>query len=84
MAKTIVGIKYKSKYSEEFAGRTYNYFCEIPVQVGDIVEAPVGDGISIAMVCEIDVSESIIDERIMLLLKTITKLFESPGEEEEL
>lgn len=69
----IVAINYKNK-SGHFGGRTYNYFCDVPgIQVGDIVIAPTATGESEAAITEINVPESRIDERIMPLLKTITK-----------
>lgn len=71
--RSIVSVQYKRKGSDEFGGRAYNYFSAIPVKVGDIVSVPTAQGTSIAQVCEVDVPESKIDERIMPLLKTITE-----------
>ena len=80
MGKPIVGVNYKSKYTGDFGGKTYNYFTDIELVVGGIVNAPTANGDSIAMVNEINVSESKIDKRILPLLKTITELAESEDE----
>lgn len=76
MPKTIVGVYYKNKYSGEFDGRTYNYFCELDATVGDIVVAPTAKGDSVARIAEVDVPESRIDERILPIMKTITAFAE--------
>lgn len=76
MVKTIVGVNYKSKYTGEFGGKTYNYFCEIEANVGDIVNVPTANGDSVARICEVDVPDSRIDERIMPIMKTITAFAE--------
>lgn len=70
----IVGINYKNSKTEQFGGRTYSYLCDIPdIQPGDKVIAPTASGESEAIITEINVPESRVDERIMPLLKTITK-----------
>ena len=71
--KTIVSVCFKSKYSEEFGGKPYHYFTDIPLNVGDVVKVPTAQGESIAKVYEINVSESCVDERILPNLKTITE-----------
>lgn len=70
--KAIVGVQYKDKKTGKYGGRTYNYFCELPVAVGDIVSAPTAKGESVALISEINVPEDSIDEKIFPLLKTIT------------
>jgi len=75
--KKIVAIQYKSKFTGEFGGKVYNYFCSIPVSIGDIVKAPTSNGESIARICFVDVPESSIEPRVLPLLKTITELAES-------
>lgn len=72
MPRTIISVCYKNKDSGEFGGRAYSYYSDIPAKVGDIVIAPTAKGESVAMVSEIDVPESRIDERVLSLLKTIT------------
>ncbi len=77
MSKSIVGVNYKNKHTGEFGGKTYNYFCEIDAKVGDIVIVPTANGDSIAKICEVNVPESRIDERILPIMKTITAFAES-------
>lgn len=72
--KTIVGVTFKSDKSGEFEGRTYSYYCDIPVVVGDIVVAPTSRGETVARVCEVDVPLSKVDMRIKPLMKTISTL----------
>lgn len=76
MNTTIVGIRYKDKKTGMYGGKTYNYLCSIPVVVGDIVLAPTAKGDSLAMISEIDVSESQIEAHILPMLKTITSFAE--------
>lgn len=80
MGKTIVGVNYKNKHTGEFDGRTYSYFCDIEVKVGDLVKAPTTKGDSTARVSEVDVPESRIDMRILPIMKTITAFAESQEE----
>lgn len=75
--KKIVDIQYKNKFTGEFSGKEYNYFCSIPVSVGDIVKAPTSNGESLARIRSVDVSESSIEPHVLPLLKTITELAES-------
>lgn len=79
MEKTIVGIQYKNKRTGEFDGRMYNYFCTLPVKIGDVVIAPTANGNSVAMIREVNVPESKIDARVMPIMKTITAFAESEG-----
>lgn len=70
----IVAINYKSSKTGQFGGRTYNYLCDIPdIQPGDLVICPTANGSSEAVITEINVAESRVEERIMPLLKTITQ-----------
>lgn len=80
MGRPIIGVNHKSKYSGDFGGKTYNYFTDIELAVGDIVNAPTANGDSIAMVNEINVPESEFDKKILPLLKTITEFAESEDE----
>ena len=72
MAKTIVNVRYRSK-SGELSSRAYSYYADIPLCVGDRVAVPTSMGEGEAEVCEVDVPESRIDERILPVLKTITR-----------
>lgn len=79
--KPIVGVNFKNSYTDEYYGRTYNYFCDIPVVLGDIVIAPTAKGESEAMVVAVEVHPASIDPHILEVLKTITTLApEAPKE----
>ena len=77
----IISVQYRNDETHEFTGRGYNYYCGIPVDVGDIVIAPTSKGSSIARVYEIDVPESNVDERILPKLKTISSLAEQEAQQ---
>lgn len=76
MGKTIVGVVFKNSKTGEFSGKTYNYFCELEVKTGDIVNVPTPRGDSTARVVETEVSANLIDEDILPRLKTITSFAE--------
>ena len=60
---------------------TYSYRCSIPnASVGMEVVAPTAKREARAVICEIDVPESRIDERILPLLKEITQEVPADGE----
>lgn len=60
---------------------TYSYRCSVPnARVGMEVIAPTAKREARAVICEIDVPESRIDERILPLLKEITQEAPSDGE----
>lgn len=60
---------------------TYSYRCCVPnARVGMEVIAPTAKREARAVICEIDVPESRIDERILPLLKEITQEAPSDGE----
>ena len=60
---------------------TYSYRCSIPnASVGMEVVAPTAKREARAVICEIDVPESRIDERILPLLKEITQEAPADGE----
>ena len=60
---------------------TYSYRCSIPnASVGMGVIAPTAKREARAVICEINVPESRIDERILPLLKEITQEAPSDGE----
>lgn len=61
--------------------RAYSYRCSIPnVHLGMEVIAPVATRETRAVVCAINVPESCIDERILPILKEITKEASDDGE----
>ena len=76
----IVNVYYHNKETGSVrAGRAYSYRCSIPnVTVGMEVIAPTAKRDARAVICEINVPESRIDERILPLLKEITK--EAPAD----
>ena len=60
---------------------TYSYRCSVPnASVGMEVIAPTAKREARAVICEIDVPESRIDERILPLLKEITQEAPTDGE----
>lgn len=60
---------------------TYSYRCSVPnAHVGMEVIAPTAKREARAVICEIDVPESRIDERILPLLKEIAQEAPSDGE----
>lgn len=60
---------------------TYSYRCSVPnAHVGMEVIAPTAKREARAVICEIDVPESRVDERILPLLKEITQEAPSDGE----
>lgn len=73
METNIIGVKYEDKFiPRTFGGKSYSYFTEIQLSVGDIVKAPTKDGTSIARVSRVNVPENEIQE-IKPYMKTITK-----------
>ncbi len=76
MPKMIVSVCFKRKESEEFGGKAYSYYTELPLNVGDVVKVPTAQGGAIAQVCEVNIPESRVDERVLPLLKDITEYAE--------
>jgi len=64
MARTIVSVQYRKKDSEEYGGRPYSYYTELPLKTGDLVVAPTKWGASPAKVAEVDIPWSRIGEQI--------------------
>lgn len=77
----IVNIKYFKPRMNAFFGNAFTYRTALPLKVGDKVMAPTKGGDKRAMVVEINVPESRVDERIMPLLKEITAY--DTGEQED-
>lgn len=79
----IVSVNYRSKYTGEFGGRAYSYRCDVQdIEPGEVVLAPTKNGESEAKVVEINIPESQVEERILPLLKTITKRKEAEDDGE--
>ena len=73
MRTNIVSVKYEDEYTPKtFNGRTYSYYTNINLNVGDIVVAPTKNGDKIARVSEINIPEYKV-EMIKFYLKTIEK-----------
>ena len=72
MEKMIVNVRYCGN-GGELSSRAYSYYADIPLSVGDRVVVPTYKGDGEAVVSEINVPESRIDERILPVLKTITR-----------
>ncbi len=58
MITNLVQVQFKSKYGNDYGGRSYTYVADVPLLVGDIVKVPTANGDSDARVCRIDVPES--------------------------
>lgn len=71
--KQIVSVRYKSKYGDGYSERNYIYYSEIPLKVGQIINAPTKNGASEAKVSRVNVDESEIPAILRGCLKTITK-----------
>ena len=72
METNIIGVKYEDiYYPKTFTGKEYKYFTSIPLNIGDIVEAPTKFGTSIARVSSINIPNEKI-ESFKDALKTIT------------
>ena len=69
----LVNIRYYKPLHKAYAGNTFTYRTDLPMNVGDKVMAPTKGGDKRAMVVEINVPESRIDARILPLLKEITQ-----------
>ena len=78
----IVNVHYIDEKTDTIrSSGTYSYRCSIPnAHVGMEVIAPTAKREARAVICEIDVPESRIDERILPLLKEITQEAPSDGE----
>lgn len=71
MKKDIVSVKYEDKFAlNAFVGKTYNYYTDIDVKIGDLVIAPTASGEKIARVSEVNISEEKI-QNIRQYLKNI-------------
>ncbi len=82
-ASNIVAVKFQDKFRlGEFYGREYHYLSSLDVSVGDIVDVQTARGPGVAIVTQINVPESKVDERIMPLLKEISGLHKTESEEQ--
>lgn len=73
METNIIAVKYENEFiPRTFGGKSYSYFTNKKLDVGDIVEAPTKFGTSIARVSRINIPKEEI-ENIKPYMKTITK-----------
>jgi len=73
METNIIAVKYEDNFfPRTFNGRTYSYYTEKKVCVGDLVIAPTQYGEKIAKVIRINVTEKEI-EKVRPFMKKITK-----------
>ncbi len=74
MNTNIVSVKYEDEYAPKtFNGKSYSYYTNIDVNIGDLVIAPTAHGEKVAIVTEINIPEHKI-EMIKPYLKTIETL----------
>lgn len=67
----LIQCQFKNARGDGWMEKTYAYRCEIPVQVGDLVEVPNKDGPKVVRVAEVDVPETSIASNVLPLLKTV-------------
>ena len=77
----LVNIRYYKPLHKAYAGNAFTYRTALTLAVGDKVMAPTKGGDKRAMVVEINVPESRVDEHILPLLKEITAY--DTGEQED-
>ena len=72
----LAAVKFKSKYSDTFSGRSYTYITDLPLKVGDIVRVPTSHGEGTAQVCDINIPASEVDADVLPHLKAILGIVE--------
>lgn len=73
METNIISVKYEDKFiPRTFGGKSYSYFTNLQLNIGDIVEAPTQYGTSIARISRINIPYEEI-QQIKPYMKTITK-----------
>lgn len=73
MQTNVIAVKYENQFvPRTFGGKSYSYYTNKELKVGDIVEAPTKHGLNIARVSKINIPEEEIKE-IKPYMKTITK-----------
>lgn len=74
----IVEVLYHDPVINGYAGKRYTYYCNIPVEYGQHVLAPVQDGYKViqkkAIIVATDLPESVIRDSWKPKVKTITQL----------
>lgn len=69
-----IGVQFKDRKSGLYGGRVYTYTSEIPLREGDLVAVETQRGDAIVRVCDPDMPEGKVDERIIPLLKEISRM----------
>lgn len=82
--RMIISVKFKSKKTQTYSGRGYSYFCNIPVKPGDYVKVPAGESEAVALVAEINVPESRVDERVLPVMKSVISIADPPKQASDL
>ena len=73
MQTNIIAVKYADAFVHgTFGGKSYSYYTEKDLEIGDLVEAPTKNGTNIAIVSRVNVPEEEI-ENIKPYMKTITR-----------
>ena len=73
METNIISVKYEDNFTPKvFGGKAYSYYTSVDVEVGDLVIAPTSYGDKIALVTEINIPESKV-QNIIPFLKLITE-----------
>lgn len=67
----LIQCQFKNSRGDGWTEKTCAYRCDIPVQVGDLVEVPNKDGPKVVRVAEVDVPETSIASNVLPLLKTV-------------
>ena len=69
---SIVAVQFQDKRNpEEFAGREYTYYSNVPLAVGDVIVAPTSKGKGVVRVCRTDMADADIPENARPYMKTI-------------
>ena len=69
----IISVKYEENFTPKvFGGKAYSYYTAVDVEVGDLVIAPTSNGDKIALVSEINIPESKV-QNIIPFLKVISE-----------
>lgn len=72
MNTNIIAVKYENTFNPRtFSGKSYSYFTNLDLSIGDIVQAPTKYGSSIARVTRINILEEEIED-IKPYMKSIT------------
>lgn len=61
------------KGNNTFSGAEYAFICAVPVKIGDYVLVKTSKGFNKALVTQVDVPESEIDERFINFLSPVTE-----------